>query len=179
MNNFSKSFEKHCNKTEELKYYFEIEKLLREKVGEGRLDVTLLRFDNVFSPDCYSTPCVDFKKLVEESVNNKKVIITDDDYKNKFTISYVRDACENIFLSAFLAKGGHTYNVASQETTLADVKEILYKIYPDEFGLEKNLSSGIEREYSCMNCLKFNFLGIKTSFDLTTAVKHAISFFQI
>ena len=170
--------EKHCNKTEELKYYFEIEKLLREKVGEGSLDVTLLRFDNIFSPDFYSTPCVDFKALVEESVSNKKVVITDDDYKKKFTISYIRDACENIFLSAINAKGGHIYNVASKEVTVADIKEVLFAIYPNVFSLEKNISSAIEREYACMNCLKFNFLGFETSFNLTTAVKHAISFFS-
>ena len=170
--------EKHCNKTEELKYYFEIEKLLREKVGEGRLDVTLLRFDNIFSPDFYRTPCVDFKALVEESVSNKKVVITDDDYKRKFTISYIRDACENIFLSAINAKGGHIYNVASKEVTVADIKEVLFTIYPNVFSLEKNISSAIEREYACMNSLKFNFLGFETSFNLTTAVKHAISFFS-
>ncbi len=170
--------EKHCDKTEELYYYFEVEKLLREKVINNNLDITLLRFDNVFSPDCYSTPCIDFKCLIEESVNSKKVVINDDDYKRKFTISYIRDACEKIFLSAFKAKGGHTYNVASQEVTVADIKEILYNIYPDKFALEKNLSQGIEREYSCMNCLKFDFLGVKTEFNLTTAVKHAISYFS-
>ena len=170
--------EKHCEKTAELDYYFEIEKLLRADLRENASDVTLLRFDNVFSPDCYSTPCIDFKRLIEESVNSKKVVINDDDYKRKFTISYVRDACEKIFLSALKAKVGHTYNVASQEVTVADIKEILYNVYPDEFALEKNLSRGIEREYSCMNCLKFNFLGINAKFDLTTAVKHAISFFS-
>lgn len=170
--------EKHCNKTEELDYYFEIEKFLRDKVNKDSLDVTLLRFDNVFSPDFYSTPCVDFKTLIEECVSSKKVIITDDDYKRKFTISYVRDACENIFLSSSVAKGGHIYNVASEEVTVADIKEILYKIYPNDFSLEKNLSVGLEREYSCMNCLKFDFLGVKTEFNLTTAVKHAISYFS-
>ena len=170
--------EKHCEKTPELDYYFEIEKLLREKVSGSSLDVTLLRFDNIFSPDFYSTPCVDFKTLVQECVRNKKVAITNDDYKRKFTISYIRDACENIFLSSISAKGGHIYNVASEEVTVADIKEILYEIYPNDFSLEKNLSQGLEREYSCMNCLKFNFLGFETSFNLKTAVKHAISFFS-
>lgn len=170
--------EKNCEKTEELNYYFEVEKVLREKVSEENLDVTLLRFDNIFSPDFYSTPCVDFKTLVEECVSNKKVIITDDDYKRKFTISYIRDACENIFLSTLNAKGGHVYNIASQEVTIADIKEILFTIYPNDFSLEKNISLGLEREYACMNCLKFNFLGFETSFNLTTAVKHAISFFS-
>ena len=170
--------EKHCEKTATLDYYFEIEKLLRADLRENASDVTLLRFDNVFSPDFYNTPCVDFKSIIEESVTNKKVIITDEDIKRKFTISYVRDACEKIFLSAFKAKTGHIYNVASQEVTVADIKEILYKVYPDDFSLEKKLSSGIKREYSCLNCLKFNFLGIEPKFNLTTAVKHAISYFS-
>ena len=168
--------EKHCKKTVELDYYFEIEKLLRDNLRENDSDVTLLRFDNVFSPDFYSTPCVDFKAIIEECVKNKRVVITDDDYKRKFTISYVRDACENIFLSSAKAKGGHIYNVASKEVTVADIKEILFEIYPNEFSLEKNLSASLEREYACMNCLKFNFLGLETAFNLTTAVKHAISF---
>lgn len=170
--------EKHCEKTAELNYYFEIEKILRETVSKDDIDVTLLRFDNIFSPDFYNTPCINFKKLIEQCIAEKTIFITDDDYIKKFTISYVRDACVNIFLSASAAKAGHTYNVASKEITVAEVKEILYEIYPDEFSLEKKLSSGVKRGYSCMNCLKFNSLGFNTEFNLKTAVKHSISYFS-
>ena len=170
--------EKCCEKTTELSYYLEIESVLRKALENGSLDVSLLRFDNVFSPDFYAAPYVDFEAVIKECVSTKTVSITDEDYKTKFTISYIRDACENIFLAAAAAKAGHVYNVASAEVTLADIKELLFEVYPNEFSLEKNISRNAEREYACMNCLKFNFLGFKTEFSLKTAVKHSIAFFS-
>ncbi|MBE6749434.1 MAG: hypothetical protein E7557_09445 [Ruminococcaceae bacterium] len=168
--------EKMCEKSPEVEYYLEIEKLLRNTLRENDFNITLLRFDNVFSPDFYNTPCVDFKAIIEECVSTQRVVITDDDYKRKFTVSYVRDACENIFLSSAVAKKGHIYNVASSEISVADIKELIFEIYPDKFDLEKNLSSKITREYSCMNCLKFNSLELETAFSLSTAVKHVVSY---
>ena len=56
--------EKCCEKTPELSYYLEAEKLLREKALNEGADVSLLRFDNIFAPDFYSAPYVDFKSVV-------------------------------------------------------------------------------------------------------------------
>lgn len=168
--------EKLCERTPEIEYYLEIEKLLRGALREKDLNITLLRFDNVFAPDCYNTPCIDFKSIIDECISTQKVVITDEDYKRKFTISYVRDACENIFLSSFVAKVGHVYNVASKELTIADIKEFVFETYPDKFELNKKISSGLPRVYSCMNCLKFNSLGCKVEFCPSTSVKHVVSY---
>ena len=58
--------EKCCEKTTELSYYLEIESVLRKALENGSLDVSLLRFDNVFSPDFYAAPYVDFEAVIKE-----------------------------------------------------------------------------------------------------------------
>ncbi len=173
---FSFYLEKICEKTPEIDYYLEIENLLREAVRENNANLTLLRFDNVFSPESYSVKLFDIHKTIEECFSSGVIKITDEDYKNIFTVSYVREACFDIFFAAFNTRKGHVYNVASQELSLADFKEEIYKSYQRHFSLEKQLSANIKHSYNCLNCLKFNSLKNENKTDLSAAVKHVVSY---
>ncbi len=173
---FNFFLEKVCERTPEIDYYLTLERICRENVRDNKANISILRFDNVFAPDCYHTPQFNIQELIAECLENNKIIITDSDYKDVFSVSYVRDACVNIFVSSYSAKPGHVYNVSSRALSKSAIKEAIFKAYPNDFNLEKNLSAGTERCYSALNCLKFDGLKIKSNFSLSAAVKHAVSY---
>ena len=173
---FSFYLEKQCKRTPEIDYYLEVESLCRASVNATGADINLLRFDNVFAPDVYSCELIDVEAIVNDVFENKKITITDDDFKTVFSVSYVRDACSDILYAACYGKKGHIYNVASQEITLADLKEQIYSSYSDQFSLEKNLSAKPNRNYYCINTLKFDFLRKEKNFDLSAMIRHIVSY---
>lgn len=173
---FNFFLEKVCERTPEIDYYIELEKICRENVRDNKADVSVLRFDNVFAPDCYHTPQFNLENVIKECLDNKKITITDDDYKDVFSMSYVRDACINIFVSSYSAKTGHIYNVTSRSLSLSAIKEAIFKAYPNDFSLEKSITAATERTYRSLNHLKFDGLKIKSSFSLSSAIKHAVSY---
>lgn len=168
--------EKHCERTAEIEYYLEIERICREAVSADGANVNILRFSNVFAPDSYCSNKIDIKALVQNAVENKKITVTDDDYRDVLSISYVRDACSDIFYTAYHGKKGHIYNMSSGEVTVGGIKEQIYSSYPGIFSLEKKLSSDIQHRYYCLNTLKFNALGNVPEFDLSVMVRHIVSY---
>lgn len=168
--------EKHCEHTPEIEYYLELERVCRNSIVVDNSDITILRFSNVFAPDVYSSKSIDIKAIVDECVNTKTVTITDDDIKNVYSVSYVRDACSDIFFAAFSGKKGHVYNVASTEITVGDIKEQIYSLHSDRFSLVKKLSSSVEHNYCCLNTLKFDGLNKLSTFDLGVMLKHIVSY---
>lgn len=173
---FSFFLEKVCKRTPEIDYYFEVEKICRRNMRESQLNLSLLRFDNVVAPDKYHVHGFDIEKLVTEMAQSKKIVINDEDFKDVYSLSYVRDACIKIFVSSYSAVKGHTYNVVGDSFSLALFKETVYKAYPQYFAVEKSLSADVKRTYRVLNHLKFDALKIKAPFSLTTATKHIVSF---
>lgn len=173
---FSFFLEKVCERTPQIDYYIELEKLCRANMRENELNLSLLRFDNVIAPDKYHTHGFDIENIVKDAFDNKKIVVDDNDFKDVFSVSYVRDACVKIFVSSYSAKKGHIYNVTGSSLSVADIKECIYKSYPEYFALEKNLSADIQRAYRELNHLKFDRLSIKANFSLATSVKHIVSY---
>lgn len=173
---FNFFLEKVCNKTPEIEYYLEVERLCREAVRDNGIDLSVVRFDNVLAPDYCHTPSFDVERIINEISQNKKITITDDDFKDVFSLSYVRDACVNIFFSAFNARKGHIYNTASKELCIADIKEEIYNSYSKYFAVEKSLSADVQRNYRALNTLKFDSLNSVAEFSLSAAVKHVVSY---
>ncbi len=173
---FNFFLENVTRKTAEIEYYLELEKICREAVRDGNADISLLRFDNVFAPERYHTPAFPLQAIIEDALKTKKIVINDDDFKDTFTISYVRDACVNIFVSAYSTKKGHIYNVASQSLPLSAIKEAIFKAYTDVFAIEKCISANVEKKYRSLNTLKFNSLKIKSGYSLSAALKHVVSY---
>ncbi len=168
--------EKQCDKSEGIKYYLQIEKICRESVSGSSANVTLLRFANVFAPDFYKNNSLNIASVVESSVENKSITITDEDYINVYSVSYVRDACSDILFAAFKAKAGHVYNMSSAEITMGDIKEQIYSSYSGAFALEKTLSPSLNHRYHSLNTLKFDSLGNENTFDLSVMVRHIVSY---
>lgn len=168
--------EKHCERTPGIDYYLELEGICRGYVRNNGADISILRFDNVFAPDAYSSSKVDINEILHSIEKNKKVNITDEDCNSVFTVSYVRDACSNIFCGAIRGKKGHVYNVASGEITIADIKEAIYNVLSKNCSLEKMLSPETERKYFSLNTLKFESLENAVSFDIDVMVKHIVSY---
>lgn len=173
---FSFFLEKVCERTPEIDYYIELEKLCRANMRESDLNLSLLRFDNVIAPDKHHTHGFDLESIVKDVFDSKKIVINDNDFKDVFSVSYVRDACVKIFVSSYSAKKGHIYNVAAASASIANIKECIYNSYPQYFTLEKNLSADIQRVYRKLNHLKFDRLNIKINFSLVTSIKHIVSY---
>lgn len=173
---FNFFIEKECETTPEIDYYLQIEKICRGFVRDNDLNLTLLRFDNVFAPDRFHTPSFDLENLIYECVNSKEVKITDDDDKYVSTITYIRDAAYSVFHSAFKGVKGHTYNIAQHKKTKADIKRTIFSCFPEDFSISEKLSAKKFRKYNCLNCLVFSKLKIVNVSSFNIAMKHTVSY---
>ncbi len=168
--------EKCCEKNSETQFYISLEKICREEVRENNTNVSLLRFDNVFAPDKFHTPSIDFEGIINEVYSAKKAVITDEDCKKETSVTYVRNACYAVYNSMLKAKKGHVYNIAFNNITVALLKETIFKNYSSSVSVQMNVSSGIEKSYNKLNQLVFSKLGIKSVCSLETGIKHAYSY---
>ncbi|MBQ7726923.1 MAG: hypothetical protein IJT66_07245, partial [Clostridia bacterium] len=168
--------EKVCEKTPESEYYFEIEKMCRGFVRDHHSNITLLRFDNVFAPDCFHTPSFDLQKIVSDCVKSGKIVITDDDETLVTTATYIRNACCAIFAAAFTGLTGHVYNVAYNTITVSDIKRCIFNGYKDQFSLSVKLSGKVTRQYNALNSLVFKKLRMKRVMSFRSAMNYAVAF---
>lgn len=172
-------FEKVCERTPETDYLIELQSICRKAVRDNGINLSLIRFDNVFSPDRYHTPAIDIKKIITESAKNKCVTIGDEDISKVSTVCYVRNAVFSILVSLFCAKKGHIYNGVSRSVTAESVKESLYSINRDTYSLNKTLSPGVAQKYNKISSLSYNSLdtnGLKKKDSYKIGIKHANSF---
>ena len=168
--------EKVCDENRELQYYLQIEKICRGFVRDGNLDITLLRFDNVFAPDRFHTPSFDLEKIVSDAVKTGKITITDEDESLVTTATYIRNACCAVFASAFKGLKGHIYNVAYDTVTISDIKRHIFNGYKDKFSLSANLSGKAKKNYNALNNLVFSKLNIESVIPFKDAVGCTVAF---
>ena len=106
--------EEKCEKTPGIEYYLALEKLCREAMRDYGLNIVMLRFTNVFSPDHYSTPSIDIEKIVTDAFEESSVTVTADDLKLHTSLLYVRDACAIIIKTLRFGVEGNIYNSMSR-----------------------------------------------------------------
>ena len=170
--------EKMCDKTPELEYYLELEKLCREAVRDAGLDITLLRYDNIFSASRYHTPSIDLEKIVKECFEKREVVITDDDCKRVTSVTYIENAVRQIFGALKKAKTGHIYNMSEARVSADDIKQAIYEANKNEFSLSRIISAGAAKrsEYNCIDSLKFKKLGVSLPSTFKTGIGHLVSY---
>ena len=168
---------KNCNdKTPETEYFLEIKALFDVFKSEKPDCYTFLRFDNVFAPDRFHMPSLPMERIVEECVKNNKVMITDDDEKNYTSVTYVRNACNAVFKSAFCTFCGGEYNVSYDVVSLSLLKRSIFENYRNYFELSEELSVGIKHQYNTLSSDLFEKLNIGTVLSFNNSVKYAVSY---
>ncbi len=168
--------EKICQKTPETEYYLTLEKLCREAVRVEGLDITLVRYDNVFASDRWHTPSFDLHKTVRDCMSDNKVIITDEDCLYKSSLTYVPTACYQIFYAFAMGRTGHIYNGGEECVSKDDIKQAIYKANTNVYSISRNLNSGITHKYNALNCLKINRLGPTAVSMFLDGIKHVVSY---
>ena len=173
---FSFYIEKICDRTPQMEYYIELEKVCRHAVSKNGLDVSILRFDNVFAPDFMHTPDFDINSQINECIKNHHIDITEADAKHTATITYVRAACHAIFASLFRIKSGHVYNVAGEEATMYKIKNLIQAYSPTTYSMTVNLPANINYTYSSLACLKFIKTGVKLQKQLNIGINQLLEY---
>lgn len=169
-------FEQKCVKTPELSFYLELEEVCRHAVLESGVDLTLLRFDNLYAPDRFHTPALPIKQAVQEAAGKKSVIISDADCTECATLTYIRSACRAVFYAAFKTKGGHVYQVADNVVSMREIKEQIYRAAEDRYTLSTNISNGRPAAFRAMSALKFQKTGIRSGVTLRAGIQHVVSY---
>ncbi len=162
------------NTDDSFSFYEDTEKLLRKAVRDSGADITLLRFDNIFSPDREHISVLNLKETVREIFKNGEVNVTCEDYETSFTLTYVRDAISALIHALYYAKSGHTYNVASYTANAAEIKFAIHSKCKKELSLKCAVESIGEIKHRSMGTLKFRKTGFEGKCSLEDAVYHAV-----
>lgn len=167
--------EQQEQKTPEVELYLQLESLCRKAVQEGA-DLSMLRYSNVLAPDRAHTPGMDLAGLVEECAAKKCVEITDADRQEIFSISYIRSAVNDVFMSLERARKGHIYNGDGMQFSLMELKRLIH-LSCDMFAIKTDLSAGTAQpSYRCLSALKLQKAGIKPKRLMPAGIKHLVSY---
>ena len=173
---YSFYIEKQCERTPEIDYYLEIEKICRAAVASDDVDITLARFDNVFAPDVAHTPSFDLDSIVRECYDTKTVHTTDEDAQQHHTVMYIRSACHAVAMLATKARKGHVYNVTGELISREEIKRLIYNANPEVYALKVDLSANLVPVYNGLNNLKYKKLGAKTVDNTAIGIKHVVAY---
>ncbi len=164
------------NPTPAFDYYLQLEKRCRQAVREDGLEITLIRFSNVFAPDCAHTPSQNLSDIVTQAFQKGYVEITGEDYQDVFSISYIRSAVYNLFLALEKGLPGHIYNGDEKTATTAFLKQQIRSARPDLFGIREESAPLKEVRYHALSALKLQGRGEKHPQVLAEGIKHLVSF---
>ncbi len=162
--------------SKEQEFYNNLEKRCRLAVTKENTKTTLLRFDNVFSPDSQHTPSFDIKQMILDIFKNKTVTVEPEDYINNFSLTYVRDAVASLIFSLYKVKAGHTYNVDTYTTNPATMKMLVHSKCSDILTLKCDLTVPSEVEYHSLSTLKFRKTGYKSFTNQVIGLYHMICY---
>ncbi len=160
----------------EFEFYCSVEKRCRQAVRDENISVSLLRFDNVFAPDNQHMPAFDLKETIKDVFRKECVQITDEDYKVKFTLTYIRDVVSSLVYALYKVKAGHTYNVAVYTTSAADIKLAIHSKCSDVLKLNCDVKQLGENENRSLGGLKFRKTGYRPACNQITAVYSMICY---
>jgi len=168
--------EKQQERTPEIDYYLEIEKVCRAAVVSEDVDITLARFDNVFAPDVAHTPSFDLNEVIKECYDTKTVHITDEDARQHHTIMYIRSACHAVASLATKTRKGHVYNVTGELISREEIKRLIYNANTEVYALKVDISANVVPVYNGLNNLKYKKLGAKTADHTAIGIKHVVAY---
>ncbi len=165
-----REFDYFVEENEKFTLFKNAQKRCRQAVRDEGCDVSLLRFDNVFSPDRQHMPVYDLMGTIKEIFKNETVEITEEDYKCNFTLTYVRDAIAALIFALYSVKSGHEYNVSAYTVNSADIKFAIFSKCKDVLKLKTDVEKIEKGKNKSLGILKFRKKGFEAKCTLETAV---------
>ena len=169
-----REFDYFVSENESFSLFNEIQQACRKAVRDDGCDVSLLRFDNVFSPDRQHVPLFDLTGEIRKAFENGAVEITEDDYRVNFTLTYVRDAVAALIHALYNVKTGHEYNVAAYTVTPADIKFAIYNKCREYLKLKCEINNIPAKENKCLGTMKWHKTGFEAKCELESAVYQTV-----
>ena len=143
------------NPTVSQKFFVEIEALCRKIVNNGFENINISRVANLYGPDSSMIRNFDLEKFIKDSFTTGVVNITTEDYKDVFSISYIRDVFSFSIQILYCGRKGHIYNFCSTATTIAAIKSSVHESFKEKLGLKVEAENVVENNYYALNTLKF------------------------
>lgn len=165
-----REFDYFVSENEDFSLFCDIQKMCREAVRDRGADVSLLRFDNIFSPDRQHIPSFDLIGTIKTAFEKGQVEITEKDYKTEFTLSYVRNAIGSLIHGLYNVKSGHEYNVSSYTVCPADIKFAIFNKCRAHLKLVCNVEKAEGSENKALGTMKWNKTDFEVKCNLETAV---------
>lgn len=169
-----REFDYFISENEKFSLFNDIQRICRKAVRDENCDVSLLRFDNVFSPDRQHIPVFDLMGEIKKSFEKETVEIAEEDYKTSFTLTYVRDAVSALIHALYNVKSGHEYNVSAYTVTPADIKFAIFNKCKEHLKLECRVDKIPAKENKCLGTMKWCKTGFEAKCTLDTAVYEMI-----
>ncbi|MBQ8605222.1 MAG: LicD family protein [Clostridia bacterium] len=165
-----------CPRSPEIDYYIELERLCKFYARTKKINISILRFTNIFAPDGSDSPAFNIQSLVKEAYADRKIIITDEDYKRYYSLSYIRNACQCVFYALTKALKGQVYNADCSNVNIAGIKRMIYISNPKIFAFKADASKNITTYFHSISSGKFKKRGVNQPRLIENGIKHVVSY---
>ena len=120
-------------------FYLRLEEAMRRCCNVKHPRIIGLRFTNILGPDCSElVQAFDMNELLRQAVEDKNIIVNEDDAVVSFSYTAVEHALYATLLVIANPRRelGRVLNVATDKTTALDLKWAMYKAFPEEITLD-------------------------------------------
>ncbi len=140
-----------------------MEELCRKYFVGKESYIKVIRFDNIFGPFVTSTSNIGLEEVMNELVENNKIIFKASDTRTYHTGCYIRQAITGIYYVDYMGKIGNVYNATNYRFTMYDIKSALYKKFRmknPEISYVDDCNGNVgENDYDCLGNIKIKNLG--------------------
>ena len=115
--------------------------------------IKVLRYTNIYGPECISSGTLSL--IFELFRENKQIELSSCDYRSYISVSYISTVVSDILSVIRCGKRGNIYNGTNSVCTVAEIKNIMYKLFASEgASLKFNEADDIGDCYSALSCRK-------------------------
>ena len=116
-------------------------------------NIKVLRYTNIYGPECISSGTLSL--IIELFRENKQIELSKCDYRSYISVSYISTVISDILSVIRYGKRGNIYNGTNSVCTVAEIKNIMYKLFASEgASLKFNEADDICDCYSALSCRK-------------------------
>lgn len=162
-------------KTASETFMLDIQSLCRKAVQTLGVDVSLLRVANLFGPGTADDRS-GIQAMIRRALSDGRVDIVDADFRDVRSFTYTVDAVHAAFWLLWHGKGGHEYQYATKNGTLAEVKQLIRNVFPQKLALSCNCEANGAVSYACLNPQKFNCTKFKSVYHFSKWIARMVCY---
>lgn len=145
----------------------QFENVLKKYVD--KYNIKVLRYTNIYGPECCSSGILnDIFSFFRES---RHIELCNSDYRNYISVSYISTVMSDIVTLARCGKSGNIYNGSNVVCTVAEIKNIVYKLFASEGAVlkYKECAEAAEQNFA-LSCRKISSLNKPSSLSTEESV---------